>query len=198
MSDFESYCKTMITIVRTAFKSYLDIFKKQSKEELVKYLIEREPDTSPMCLKSLYNQGSWICNDCFKANNITICKECWSQIKDQHKDHNIKYLRNQIALCDCGDQNYMDKIHFCPMHNGITESSSDIKKYISDNLGENISSKIKSATEHLFKNMFDFYIRAINDKKTNSADFNEVIDIFFQCLECCAKIAKLVDILLLN
>ncbi len=181
MSDFESYCKTMVTIVRTAFNSYLDIFKKQSKEELVKYLIEREPDTSPICLKSLYNQGSWICNDCFKANNITICKECWSQIKDQHKDHNIKYLRNQIALCDCGDQNYMDKIHFCPMHNGITESNSDIKKYISDNLGENISSRIKSATEHLFKNMFDFYIRAINDKKTNSVDFNEVIDIFFQC-----------------
>ena len=180
---------TNVTLKKTS-ELYLEIFQVKSVEEISNYFILKEPSDSSICLKPLQNVGGWRCDDCIKTNGNIFCQDCWSLMKDKHKDHKIFFIRQVEDFCNCGDINCIDQKYFCPKHNDKIESDSEMNKYILDNLGKDISSKIKSNLEKLFNNMFNFYLSAINDDKTKTDDFFEVVNNFFDCLEYLSKPSK--------
>ena len=64
---------------------------------------------------------------------------------------------------------------------GIFEKDEDIKTYINDSLGASLASKLKTTNQTMFNMMNEFYIRAINEKKTNSKGFLKVVNEFINC-----------------
>ena len=163
--SFPDCSKSMSFKIEDTLLAYLDHLKLNSVEDMATFFALLEVDSNTICARKMVEVGGWRCADCVKNDTIIFCQDCWSLMKDMHKDHNIVFLNRVNGTCDCGDHNCIDKKYFCPNHKGIIEGEEEIKKFINKSLGENLSAKIKEITETMFDSMFKYFVKAINEKK---------------------------------
>ena len=181
LGTFEKYNDEMKYIIDSTSSLYLKMVNLNSYEELRKMFELLELNTNSLCGKDLSNIGAWTCADCIRSENSIYCQECWSQMKDKHKNHNIIFTKLvDNGTCDCGDHNYIDKKYFCPEHKGIFQSDLMIKKYIKESLGENLSLKLISINQIMFDNMAKYFIKELNEKH-DSAEFQNIVKEFINC-----------------
>ena len=181
--------ETLLTIEDTLL-SYLDLLKLKRVEEMAVFFSLLEIDSNTVCAKKMVGVGAWRCADCVKNDTIIFCQDCWIQMRDKHKNHNVVFLTNVNGTCDCGDHNCIDKKYFCPKHKGTIEGEEEIKAYINKSLGEKLAAEIKSITETMFNEMFRYFIKAINDKQTNSKDFIKVVNSFTNCFGILCEVSS--------
>ena len=179
--SFDTACRNASFKIETTLLSYLSTLKVKTVEEMEDYFIDKELDSNTICAKKMIDVGGWRCADCVRNDNTIFCQDCWSRMKEKHKDHNIIFLNKVNGTCDCGDHNCINQKYFCSKHMGIFEKDEDIKTYINDSLGASLASKLKTTNQTMFNMMNEFYIRAINEKKTNSKGFLKVVNEFINC-----------------
>ena len=179
--SFDTACRNASFKIETTLLSYLSTLKVKTVEEMEDYFIDKELDSNTICAKKMIDVGGWRCADCVRNDNTIFCQDCWSRMKEKHKDHNIIFLNKVNGTCDCGDHNCINQKYFCSKHIGIFEKDEDIKSYINDSLGASLASKLKTTNQTMFNMMNEFYIRAINEKKTNSKGFLKVVNEFINC-----------------
>ena len=177
--SFIDSCIEMSFMIDDVKKKYLQIFNLKSILELNVFFALIEVDSHTVCAKKMVNVGAWRCDDCAKSDSIIFCQDCWSGMRDKHKNHNVVFLHQvNSGTCDCGDHNCIDKQYFCPKHKGTIEKREEINAYINKVLGEELAFKFRSLSEKFFNNMSYYIMKAINDKKTKTDDFIKVVDGF--------------------
>ena len=165
LKTFEKYDDEMKYIIDSTSSLYLKIVNLNSYEELRKMFELLNLDTNSICAKEMVNCGAWSCDDCIRSDNSIYCQECWSQMKDKHINHNIRFKKVGIdGTCDCGDHNYIDSKYFCPKHKGIFTSDMMIKEYLKKSLGEKLPLNLISINQIMFDNMANYFIQEINYK----------------------------------
>ena len=189
-ASFEDCSHNVELTIKKTSQKYLEIFNLNSENEIPQFFSSKESSNNTVCLKIIFGQGAWRCYDCIKTRNIFFCKDCWTHMADKHKDHNVVYLTEEYGFCQCGDHNCLNKEYFCANHKGYLLTDPEIKKYINNNLGEDLYQKIKAATENLFGVMHKYYIKAINNKKTKDDDFIKNVGEFFDCFGILCKVSK--------
>ena len=197
--DFETVSERAMKAIDTAALTYLKLTKKLTFEELALFLRDLDIDASTICENKFIHGGAWRCEDCVKTQDAIFCQSCWTKTRDKHKDHNTIYITDVTGTCDCGDHNIIDKEYFCPDHIGIFNSSEEIREYIIESLGEELTSGLRIFHKTFFDKMAEYIIRAINDKKTKTQSFIKVMGQFVDCFgtlcklntACCYIIAEL-------
>ena len=179
--SFNEACSKMTIQIEDTLYDYLKILNLKSIQEMDVFFALLEVDSNTVCAKKMVDVGGWRCVDCAKNNNIIFCQDCWSKMKDRHKDHNVVFINEVSGTCDCGDHNCIDRQYFCPKHKGTIERKEEINAYINRVLGEKLAQRIKEVNERMFNNMFNFFMKAMADKKTKEKAFNEVVNKFANC-----------------
>ena len=179
--SFNEACSKMTIQIEDTLYDYLKILNLKSIQEMDVFFALLEVDSNTVCAKKMVDVGGWRCVDCAKNNNIIFCQDCWSKMKDRHKDHNVVFISEVSGTCDCGDHNCIDRQYFCPKHKGTIERKEEINAYINRVLGEKLAQRIKEVNERMFNNMFNFFMKAMADKKTKEKAFNEVVNKFANC-----------------
>ena len=181
LKTFEKYDDEMKYIIDSTSSLYLKIVNLNSYEELRKMFELLNLDTNSICAKEMVNCGAWSCDDCIRSDNSIYCQECWSQMKDKHINHNIRFKKVGIdGTCDCGDHNYIDSKYFCPKHKGIFTSDMMIKEYIKKSLGEKLPLNLISINQIMFDNMANYFIQEIY-YKNKSTEFKNIVEDFINC-----------------
>ena len=197
--DFEAVSFRASRAIESALVCYLAFTKKKTFEEMALYFKELEIDASTICAKKMVNVGAWRCKDCAKTDNTIFCQECWSKMREKHKDHDVIFLSTSNGTCDCGDHNMIDKEYFCPDHIGIFENEQEINGYILESLGQDLTFQLTTLNKKFFDKIAEYIIRAINDKKTETISFTKVMNEFVTCFgilcnlntACCYIISNL-------
>ena len=180
-ASFEESSKTMTFNIESTLLSILDHLKLKTVDEMGLFFKLLELDTKTICRKKLTEVGAWRCLDCVRNDSTIFCQECWSQMKDKHQNHNIVYINRVNGTCDCGDHNLINQKYFCPKHKGIFTSDAEIQNYIKASLGEALPPKIISANKPMFDHMAKYFLKAINDKRTQTKSFLKVVNEFVNC-----------------
>ena len=188
-NNFDWNSKLVVNSVEKILLNYLDTIKVKTIDQMNLFFSLLELDSNTICSKKMETVGAWRCEDCVNTENTIFCQECWSKMKDKHKDHKILFLNRVSGTCDCGDHNCIDKKYFCPKHIGIFENDQEINDYILDCLGPKVSGDLKAANEILFRGMSKYYILAINEKQTKSKGFIKAIDSFVSCFGVLCKMS---------
>ena len=179
--SFEDYSKQVTLRIEKTLVTYLNILKLKTIKEMAVYFSLKELDRETICAKKMDLIGAWRCDGCVKNQNIIFCQDCWSQMRDKHKDHNVIFLKNVTGTCDCGDHNCINKQYFCPNHKGIIETDLEIKACISESLGPSLATEFTNVNKLLFNVIFKYIVKAIDEKKTTSKSFVKVINDFVNC-----------------
>ena len=111
--SFEQSCREMKNIIEETKLKYLKIFNLKSVLELNVFFALIEEESNTVCSKKMEGVGGWRCQDCAKSESTIFCQDCWSKMKDKHKDHNIIFNNQINGTFDCGDHNCIDKQNFC-------------------------------------------------------------------------------------
>ena len=180
-SNYADFCNDLHYRIEGTLVSYLDMLKLKTIEELAAFFTLLELDTGTICSKKMIEVGGWRCADCVLNDNTIFCQDCWSQMKDKHKDHNIVYIGRVNGTCDCGDHNSISKEYFCPKHKGIFKSDFEIQNYIKSSLGEKVPPLITSKSQAMFEDMAFFFVKSINEKKTTTKEFFKIVNEFVNC-----------------
>ena len=187
--SFIDSCIEMENKIEDVKLKYLKIFNLKSLLELDFFFALIEVDSNTVCCKKLVEVGAWRCQDCAKSDNIIFCQDCWSKMKEKHENHNVVFIHQVNGTCDCGDHNCIDKKYFCPKHKGTIEKREEINDYINKVIGEELATKFKEINENLFNDMFYFFMKAINNKKTRADDFIKCVDAFVNCFGVLCEIS---------
>jgi hypothetical protein len=161
-ANYADFCVDLHYRIESTLVSYLDMLKLKTIEELGVFFSLLELDTGTICSKKMIDVGGWRCADCVLNDNTIFCQDCWSQMKDKHKNHNIVYIGRVSGTCDCGDHNSISKEYFCPKHKGIFRNDYEIQNYIKSSLGEKVPPLITSKSQAMFEDMAIFFVKSIN------------------------------------
>ena len=173
--SFRDHGLKVLEKIKQSMLQYMRVTNTKNALEMTLLFSLSDIDTGSVCAGKMESVGGWRCLDCIKYENTVFCQNCWSQMKNQHKDHRIVFLTSVSGTCDCGDPNTIDKQYFCPKHKGPMTSDIEIEGYKKSCLGDKIVSDLKNINKIMFKDMANYVIRAIQDKKTNEKMFPEVI-----------------------
>ena len=157
--SFEDYSKQVTLRIEKTLVTYLNILKLKTIKEMAVYFSLKELDRETICAKKMDLIGAWRCDDCVKNQNIIFCQDCWSQMRDKHKDHNVIFLKSVTGTCDCGDHNCINKQYFCPNHKGIIETDLEIKACISESLGPSLTTEFTNVNKLLFNVIFKYIVK---------------------------------------
>ena len=180
-ANYADFCVDLHYRIESTLVSYLDMLKLKTIEELGVFFSLLELDTGTICSKKMIDVGGWRCADCVLNDNTIFCQDCWSQMKDKHKNHNIVYIGRVSGTCDCGDHNSISKEYFCPKHKGIFRNDIEIQNYIKSSLGEKVPPLITSKSQAMFEDMAIFFVKSINEKKTGTKEFFKIVNEFVNC-----------------
>ena len=198
--DFENNNKKALSAIRETSLNFLKLVNAKNVKEMETFFKTLDLDTNSICAAEITNQGAWRCEDCVANHNSIYCNKCWSQTRIRHKDHKVTYLKIVVGgTCDCGDHNYIDAKYFCDKHLGIFQSDEEIDNYINSCFSENLKNELKKSIKLLFKGMLKYYTIAINENKTKTIGFINVIKEFINCFgllckystPCCFIISEL-------
>ena len=180
-AKYDIFNRDMTFRIESTLLSYLNMLKLKTVQEMGAFFTLLELDTKTICAKKMVEVGGWRCMDCVTNDNTIFCQDCWSLMKEKHKNHNIIFVNRVNGTCDCGDHNCISKELFCPNHKGIFQNDAEIQKYIKESLGEKIPPQIKGASQRMFDDMSIFFIKSINEKKQTSKEFFKVVNEFTNC-----------------
>ena len=92
---FEQSCIEMKNVIEETKLKYLQIFNLKTDLELNVFFALIEEEANTVCSKKMEGVGGWRCQDCAKSESTIFCQDCWSKMKDKHKDHDVIF-NNQI------------------------------------------------------------------------------------------------------
>ena len=186
---FEQSCIEMKNVIEETKLKYLQIFNLKTVLELNVFFALIEEESNTVCSKKMDGVGGWRCQDCAKSESTIFCQDCWSKMKDKHKDHDVIFNNQINGTCDCGDHNCIDKQYFCPKHKGTIEKQEEINNYIDKVLGAQLAARFKEENEKLFTNMFGLFMKAISNNQTRSEEFIKCVDEFVNCFGTLCEIS---------
>ena len=189
-TTFEDHGKKIYSKIRFSMMKYMEITKVKSPLEMTLFFSLTDIDTGSVCATKMESVGGWRCLDCIKNENTIFCQNCWSKMKDKHKDHNIVFITTVNGTCDCGDPNTIDKQYFCPKHKGPMTEEKEIEAYEKSCLGEVVINDLKKVTKDMFKEMAAYIIRAKQEKKTNDKLFISNVGAFIDFISTPCIISK--------
>ena len=187
---FHQFTQRLKTLIKHTMIKYLNILKVKNPLEMTLLFSMLNKDTESVCAGKMELIGGWRCMDCVKNENTIFCQGCWSQMKYQHKDHNIIFLTTVNGTCDCGDPNSIDEKYFCPRHKGPMKNENDITNYINSCFGVKIANELREETSKVFKEMSLYIIKAIQEKRTHEIGFSEVVASFFDFINTPCNASK--------
>ena len=202
-TTFDEHSKKILNKIKGAMLKFMKATNTKNSLEMTLLFTLSDIDTGSVCAGKMESIGGWRCLDCIKNENTIFCQNCWSQMRNLHKDHNIVFITSVNGTCDCGDPNTIDKKYFCPKHKGPMTNEENIDDYIKNCLGEKIATSIKDINKHMFKEMAKYVIRAIQEKRTNDKNFVDNIASFIDyittpCLSSKACMHIIAELLLEN
>ena len=200
---FEEHSTRIINKIKSSMLNYFKATNTKNALEMTFLFSLYDIDTGSVCAGKMELVGGWRCLDCIKNENTVFCQDCWSQMKDLHKDHNIVFLTSVNGTCDCGDPNTIDKKYFCPKHKGPMTTEEEISAYINNCLGEKVVIELKKVNKIMFREMAKYVIRAIQEKKTSNKLFIDNVSNFIDFISAPCSTSKacmhiIADLLLEN
>ena len=177
-TTFIEHSNRILNKIKTSMLKYMRVTNTKSALEMTLFFTLSDIDTGSVCAAKMESVGGWTCKDCIKNEKTIFCQNCWSQMKNLHKDHNIIFDTSVTGTCDCGDPNNIDKKYFCPKHKGPMTNELEIEAYTKKCLGDKIVSDLKAINQSMFREMAKYVIRAIQEKKVNDKYFVQNISSF--------------------
>ena len=177
-TTFKEHSDRILTKIKASMLKYMKVTNTKTALEMTLLFTLSDIDQVSVCAGKMESVGGWSCLDCIKNETTIFCQNCWSQMKNQHKNHNIIFDTTVNGTCDCGDPNSIDKKYFCPKHKGPMTDEEEIEAYTKKCLGEKIVSELKIINKNMFREMSKYIIRAIQEKKENDKDFVDNVSRF--------------------
>ena len=187
---FEEHSKRIVNKIKSSMLNYFKSTNTKNSLEMTFLFSLYDIDIGSVCAGKMESVGGWRCLDCIKNENTVFCQDCWSQMKDLHKDHNIIFLSSVSGTCDCGDPNTIDKKYFCPKHKGPMTSEEEISAYTNNCLGEKVVIELKKVNKIMFREMAKYVIRTIQEKKTNDKLFIDNVSLFIDFISTPCSTSK--------
>ena len=160
---------------KDCYYEILKLFSCSNGTELINKLKGLEYEAGSVCARKMIKIGGWKCTDCEKNANSIVCQQCWSKVKDKHKDHDIKFNISTNGTCDCGDPNTLSSSLFCPKHKGPLTKEEDIQNYINKNFSKELIQSFEKSIEKFFDNLLPYIVDNIENKKNNPGFRNNMI-----------------------
>ena len=152
-TTFKEHSDRILTKIKASMLKYMKVTNTKTALEMTLLFTLSDIDQGSVCAGKMESVGGWSCLDCIKNETTIFCQNCWSQMKNQHKNHNIIFDTTVNGTCDCGDPNSIDKQYFCPKHKGPMTDEEEIEAYTKKCLGEKIVSELKIINKNMFREM---------------------------------------------